>query len=121
MSITESLNLYRTSVKLANYKTCIKCKTNCNEFGACEVFPEAVGLHLNAEMLKLRRQGRFWLCNKCSKEDVVENSVVLSSVTLNCCTFSDRQMFTTIRKKNTKRGIYYQPPKLFFSQLLVRV
>ena len=83
MSTAESLNNYRNSVRLANYKTCIKCQSNCTEYGASEVFSESIDLDLNAtELFKLRRNNKFWLCNDCCKGGEMKTSSV-SNLKLN--------------------------------------
>ena len=92
VSTVESLNNYRNSVKLANYKTCIKCKANCTEYGATEVNPEIVNVDVNSEMLYIRRLGKFCLCSYCSTDDEKESVRSGPSLTITSCTFEDRTM-----------------------------
>ena len=93
ISMVECLNNFRKSVQLANYKTCITCKSNVNEHGASEVNPETIDVDVNLELLKLRRLGKFWLCNQCSKNGDANLSSGRPSVILESCNLEDRRMF----------------------------
>ena len=105
VSTVESLNNYRNSVKLANYKTCIKCKANCTEYGATEVNPEIVNVDVNSEMLYIRRLGKFWLCSYCSKDDEKESVRSGPSLTITSCTFEDRTMYYYDKDGSTGENI----------------
>ena len=83
-SVTMSLNDYRSSVQLANYKCCAVCQANFNETGAKEVKPsdemfKAANLDSPTKKV-LRRMEKFWLCDSCtvSPNEVPKDEIVTS-------------------------------------------
>ena len=85
-----SLNDFRASTVIANYKLCVNCLSNCSEFGAKEVkeHDKEFAKHNLGEPNKqnLRRMQKFYLCNHCEDDSSeqrplsVETSVTLSEV-----------------------------------------
>ena len=81
-----SLNDYRSSIELANYKLCILCKSNCGvarEVRAHEDLYEREGLDSPCKRV-LRRFEKFFVCSSCDKESEepkdAERLVTLSEI-----------------------------------------
>ena len=89
-TVVSSLNEYRASVELANYRFCDICSSNFNDSSARMIKPdEEIFEDLIESKQKLRRFGNFWICNSCSDESNgrkvsnVEPSVELNHVVRN--------------------------------------
>ena len=81
-----SLNNYKSRVELANYKCCVKCKSNCSEPAAKEVQEhdqifEELQLHKSSN-LHHRRLEKFYLCLSCSDASQDGNNLFKSSLTM---------------------------------------
>ena len=89
-TVITSLNDYRTSVELANYRFCISCNSNFNESAARMIKPnEEILEDLCYSKKNFRRLEKFWICKSCSEESNgrkvsnVEPSVDLNHVVRN--------------------------------------
>ena len=85
-----SINDYKSTVSLGNYKKCAVCLMNCTEYGAREIKEyEELFKKLDLSTKKqLKRFEKFNVCNSCSEESRIgpdeynENSACLKGVAL---------------------------------------
>ena len=72
-TVTSSINDYRDSIMLSNYRLCISCRSNFGEYSARQVKDgeelfETLNLDdSDTETRNLRRFGKFFICNNCNK------------------------------------------------------
>ena len=73
-TMTSSLNEYRDSIMISNYRLCIVCNSNFGEYGARQVKDEEElfeTLQLSSpDQKRLRRFEKFFICNNCNKEPI---------------------------------------------------
>ena len=83
MTIVTSLNEYRSSVELANYRLCISCHSNYNESLARVLKPDD-NIDESLARREFRRLEQFWICKTCGEEPIGKmKAVVESSADLN--------------------------------------
>ena len=88
-TVTTSLNEYRASVELANYRFCVKCNSNFNEASARVIKPNEEGYEdLCFSSMHFRRLEKFWMCKSCSDE---------SDETMHCNVESSFEMKDVVR------------------------
>ena len=51
---------------MANFRTCVICKSNCTKYAAKKVTDKVN--ELTDDMKILRRHGLYWICNSCNEE-----------------------------------------------------
>ena len=78
-TVTTSLNEYRDSILLSNYRVCVTCRTNFGEYSGRQVKDGEElfeTLKLDPDTRKLRRFGKYHICNNCNTEETeVEENI----------------------------------------------